>query len=178
MSKTCPTAPEAELTDSPFENPRQFIESVVRPSADDFHRNFQSIRHALTAVWATDALMAVRYRWAADFPFEELLCICTDGRFRQHLAQRCEEVRLIRDIANAAKHVNLTRYDPFVSNANQIVTSAIGYCDGPFGMELYGGPPQVVVKNDEGELIFVEGVVDRTIDFLVGELSSLESRIE
>lgn len=168
---------EGVLTNSPFENPRQFIDSVVRPSADEFHDNFQSVRHALNAIWATDALMAVIYRWATSFHFEELWSISTDGRFRQHLAHKCEDVRLVQDIANAAKHVNLTRYDPVVANANQIVASAIGYGEGPYGMGRFGGPPQVVVKSDDGELVFVEGLVDRSNDFLIRELGNLESKI-
>jgi hypothetical protein len=80
---------------------------------------------------------------------------------------------LLRDIANAQKHVHLTRRTPQVTLADQIVSRPIGWGEGPYGLGRYGGVQQVVVDIRPGDFAYLENTIDNALAFLEAEMASL-----
>ncbi len=56
----------------------------------------------------------------------------------------------------------------------QVTTRSFGYGEGPYGGGRYGGPPQVVVRTDSGELRYVEQIVTAALAVLEEEMKRLE----
>jgi hypothetical protein len=80
---------------------------------------------------------------------------------------------LRRDIAKAQKHVHLDRGQPEVSKADQITSKALGYGQAKFGAGRYGGVAQVVVDLDNGDIEYIETILNHSLSFLESEMAPL-----
>ena len=154
--------------------PRQFVEQVVRPNVADFRVNDADIRHAYNAAAAVDSLAAHIYGWCTANAAVEVAGLRDDSHYRAKLADIHDDFRLLRDIAKAQKHVRLTQGTPVITAAEQISTRAVGYGEGPFGHRRYGGPPQVVIDIDSGNMRYVRQIVDSALQLLEGEMARLK----
>jgi hypothetical protein len=154
--------------------PREFLENVVRPNIEDFNANYASVRHAHNAVAALDALTAHLYLWCKTNASAEIAGISDDTEYRERLAQSSSDFRLLRDIAKAQKHVHLTRGATEVTRATQVAARSIGWGEARWGEGRWGGPPQVVVTTDGGELRYVEQIVAAALIVLETEMSRLK----
>jgi hypothetical protein len=128
--------------------PREFLEKVVRPNISEWEANFGSERHAYNPVAAVDSLTAHLYVWCKANAPAEIVGISDDSQYRASLARRSPDFGLLRDIAKALKHVQLTSGKPQVANAGQVTTRSLGWCEERLGEGRWGGPPQVVVTTD------------------------------
>jgi hypothetical protein len=68
--------------------------------------------------------------------------------FRSELARRNENIDLIRDVANAHKHLKLTIGNPAITNADQTHTRKSGWGQ-DYGM-CFGGGELLVIDLDDG----------------------------
>jgi hypothetical protein len=157
-------------------SPQEFLEEVVRPNVADFHARYDDVRCAFNAIAAVDALAAHMFGWLRDNSPSTVASVKDDSCYRQKLAASHEGFRLLRDIANAQKHVHLTRGDPTVTHASQVAERAIAFGEGGFGAGHFGGPPQVVVDMDDGSFFYVENVVDHALSFLETEMGRFMSQ--
>jgi hypothetical protein len=153
--------------------PCQFLEQIVRPNVAEFHANDANMRHAYNAVAAVDALAAHIFVWCKTNAPAEVAGLCDDSKYRTKLAESHYDFSLLRNIAKAQKHVELTRSPPEIAKAEQISTRPVGFGEGPFGHGRYGGPPQVVVDIDTSTMRYVRQIVDNALQFLEGELARL-----
>jgi hypothetical protein len=153
--------------------PREFLESIVRPNVDEFHIHYADMRHAHNAVSAVDALAAHLYDWAKQNNVLATISSRDDSHYKGELAKRNPDFALLRDIANAQKHVHLTRRTPQVTLADQIVSRPIGWGEGPYGLGRYGGVQQVVVDIRPGDFAYLENTIDNALAFLEAEMASL-----
>lgn len=153
--------------------PHEFLETVVRPNVDEFHTYCADMRRAHNAVSAVDALAAHLFTWAKQNGATSIASIQTDSHFRGVLAARSSDFALLRDIAKAQKHVRLTQRDPQVTSADQIVSRAIGWGEGPYGLGHYGCVQQVVVDIAPCDFTYLENTIDGALAFLEAEMTAL-----
>jgi hypothetical protein len=155
--------------------PRAFLETVVRPNLQEFDADYGNIRRAYNAVAAVDALAAHIYVWCKTNAPSEIAGLNDDSHYRGRLAGCSSDFRLLRDIANAQKHVEL---DPrkgakrVVTKSAQVTTRPVAYGERPYGDRRYGGPPQVVVRTDSGALRYVEQIVAAALAMLEAEMGT------
>lgn len=69
--------------------------------------------------------------------------------FRAELSQRKEDIALVRDIADAHKHLKLDRVGREITNASQTRGQSVGYGQA-YGL-CYGGGELLVVTLDDGQ---------------------------
>jgi hypothetical protein len=89
------------------------------------------------------------------------------------LAEVHADFGLLRDLAKAHKHVRLDRGKARVSNVAQTSVRSFGYGTARYGEARYGGPPQIAVETDNGELRVVEAIVRHALGFLCQEMQRL-----
>jgi hypothetical protein len=82
------------------------------------------------------------------------------GLFRSELATRHPEYALLRDVAEAHKHMKLDRSTRVVTEAHQADVGSMGFGQGLFGAGPFGGGPSVVIKLDDGSKRHLSAVVD------------------
>ena len=70
--------------------------------------------------------------------------------FRAELARRHDHFAIVRDVAEAHKHVKLDRHTRILSGAEQTAVGATGWGEAGFGTGPCGGGPSVVVELDDG----------------------------
>ena len=108
----------------------------------------------------------------------EIAGLADDTNYRERLAGCSLDFRLLRDIAKAQKHVHLDDdrrgKKPEVTTSAQVTARAFGYGEGGYGRGRYGGPPQVVVTTDKGELRYVEQIVAAALAVLETEMTRLK----
>jgi hypothetical protein len=153
--------------------PREYLENVVRPNVADLHNQYDSLRHACNAIASVDALAAYIFVWCQASAQAEINAITDDSDYRVTLAQRNPDFRLLRDTAKAQKHVRLTRGTPQLTKAEQMSSRAIDWGEGSYGKGRYGGLPQVVIDTDDGNLFYVESLVESALVFLESEMDRL-----
>ena len=153
-------------------NAADFFNECVDPTLDDFRQNHMSRRHAIAAVALVDMSMAYIHREEAreqDIKFDDL-------NFRNDLAGECYQVEIIRDLAKAQKHVELTRGKPVLKYVEDMNARPRAYGTGRFGEGLYGGGFVVKVKEKGSDLpteYSLLELLDQAINFLKTRLQSL-----
>ncbi len=155
---------------------REFLESFVHPNVDEFHTHCADVRYAHNAVRTIDALAAHLYVWAKQDNVTSVASLRDDSHFRSELAARNADFALLRDVAKAQKHVHLTRHNPRVTRADQIVSRPIGWGEGPYGLGRYGGVQEVVVDISPGDFAYLETTIDNALAFLEAVMTSLGCR--
>ena len=151
-------------------NVRDYLDTVVRPNVAAFEASYADLRLAHNAAHSVDALAAHIFVAAGGSAAK---LGRDDTEYRENLAAKDEMFRLLRDVAKAAKHVELTRGKPEVSKADQISTKQLGYGEARYGEGRYGSPPQAVVTTDSGDHRVLEAVVVRALAFLEHEMKVL-----
>ena len=153
--------------------PREYLENVVRPNVADLHKQCDSVRLACNAIASVDALAAYIFVWCQASAHTDINGVTDDTKYRGTLAQRNSDFRLLRDAAKAQKHVRLIQGTPLVTKAEQMSSRPIGWGEGLYGEGRYNGPVQVVIDTDDGNLCYVESLVDSALVFLESEMGRL-----
>ena len=168
-----------EVAPSPLSDPRVFLRVVVRPNIAEWSASYSDLRLALNAIHSVDAFSAHVFWWGKNGHAASLSNTKDDTAYRAELASRSEDFRLLRDVAKAIKHVNLTKFTPLIAEANQLSVSAVGYGEGAFGEGRFGGPPQVVVRSDGNDrIVFMESLVEDCLSILEAELEKITYEME
>src|SRR4051794_34428135 len=108
--------------------PRDFLTNIVRPNLAEFEAEFGSERRAFNAIAALDALAAHMFQWCKRNKQAAVVGVADDSDYRARLAGLNSDFRLLRDIAKASKHVELTRGNPSVKHSSQVDAEGV-----PFG---------------------------------------------
>ena len=129
--------------------PRKFFEQHVRPNYEEWLRQPLNERLAKNAVQDANNMAAHAFRYWNDRDPTKVYGARKEGQYRNELAKReCPDFAWVRDVAEAHKHVVLTRYpeERIVTRFDQ--TAPTGYGEGAYGKGPYGG--QLVVTRDDG----------------------------
>lgn len=152
-----------------------FRKLILEPNIAEYMSDFQSFHRAFNTIAAVDAYAAHIFTEALELridmpsklslhPYETR----DDSAFRQALADKFTDFRVLRDLAKANKHAKLSRHSPLVSGSDQVTTKAKGWDEGTWDEGRWGGVPQVFVETDAGDEFYVETLVKRSVDLLDG----------
>jgi len=135
-----------------------FFQTVVAPTVDEFLANDQSIRRGFLAAIV---LSHMADYWAADEGHRDAFGI------RTSVAEACPAFQLVWDVADAAKHQNLTqRADTrTVTHAGQVRAPAATFGSFLFGEVPFGaaGSP-VKVQQDDGRTAFLAPAIRASVE--------------
>jgi hypothetical protein len=131
--------------------PRRFFERHVRPNYEEWLASPLNERLAKNAVADTNNMAARVFHYWRDRDPGQLYGATDEGRYRNELAIReCNDFALVRDVAEAHKHVTLTRKSRKVTRSDQTTPGATAWGEVGYGEGVYGGGPQLVVTLDNG----------------------------
>jgi hypothetical protein len=150
--------------------PREFLDQVVRPNVAEFNLHSGSLRAAYNAVAAVDALAAHIFWSDAEVKKDK-----NDDRYRERLAKKDENFRLLRDIAKAQKHVRLIylNSEPLIERVEQVTARHLGGAGELRAGGRIGDAPQVVVDIEKGGIFYVWNAVDGALAFLLEKMCKL-----
>lgn len=152
--------------------PMLFLQNVARPNLQELRDNPESFRHACNAVASADALMAHMYQWLKANNPPAVADYADDTAYRAYLAQRHDELRLLRDMAKVLKHGELVRNPPPLRFSSQVLVQPRGYGRGPYTEGLYGGPPEVTLEERPGDVRVVAAVLEHALIELEGWMTA------
>lgn len=151
-------------------SPAQFLELVVYPNRRDWAADHGNVRLSFNCIASVDALAARIFHWLAQTAPSFVQGVNDDSKYREELAKRSSDFRLLRDLAKAQKHGKLDRGQPLVSTANQVRAESLKWGELKWGQGRWDGSLEVMVRLDDGTHEHVEVLVDRAIEFLVDEM--------
>lgn len=140
----------------------EFFKTHVLPALKDWRNDQTNERLGMS--------LAVALNQTADYYFHsfpagdpKLLNAKHVGQLRTELTKQNASYALIRDVAEAHKHVKLDRPDRFVTSAGQTTVGGTGWGEGGYGEGPFGGGPQLVVTLDDGTRRAFSAIVDETV---------------
>lgn len=128
------------ITHLKITNAREFFDEIVVPDFNEFKRDTSSLRTALHSALSLYHL----HEWI----FASHRCELGHSKARDFDKALCadfQEFQLIRDVANAAKHMELTRDPQRITHAANTAVQSTGFGEGRFGVGPFGGGPRVRV---------------------------------
>jgi hypothetical protein len=128
-----------------------FFTFTVKPTVDEFLNDLGNVRRGRLACIV---LYHVADYWALgahdkDFPIASLHKEITT--LHKELILECPEFNLVRDVADASKHAQLSKQMaiPRVLSLSEQVTSSPGIFHAPFGEGVFSGASIVMVTLDD-----------------------------
>ena len=132
----------------------------VAPALEDLRASPTNIRLAMVA--AVSLYHEADHYWGSYSTIDSGRVFGTKsaGLFRAELSTRSEDYALLRDVAEAHKHMKLDRGTRAVTHASQTVVGAVEYGGAPYGEGPYGGGPSIVVELDDGSKRHLSAIID------------------
>lgn len=162
-----------------------FRRQVVAPNLEEMITDFGNIRLATNCILSIDAFAAhIFYLEGASFDDRD------DSCYRERLAEKNNDFRILRDVAKGIKHCKLERGKPLISGSASLGSRGIGpfasghweddavwndearWNDGP------GELLQVVVDLSDGKIRTLEAIALSAVDLLDQELADVFNAIE
>jgi hypothetical protein len=137
-----------------------FFMRFVEPAIGDWRRDSVDVRLAMNIANSLNNLVEYYWHAFATTQPDRVFRANSLKEFRAELTQRNEDIALIRDIADAHKHLKLNRADRTVTNANQTKGQIVGYGQA-YGL-CYGSGELLVVTLDDGEERYFALVAEST----------------
>jgi hypothetical protein len=138
------------MTSTTSSSARAFFEDDVKPTAAAWRASPTELRLAKhTAISLNQLADYFFHDFHNDAPHRVFREISVSG-FRRELGVRFPNFTLIRDVAEAHKHVELNRSDRVLTSTDQTTVGSLGYGEAEFGIGTYGGAPEVVIELDSG----------------------------
>lgn len=131
--------------------PRAFFEKHVRPNYDAWMVQPLGEHLAMNAVADANNMAARVYRHWENVDRAKVYGANNEGQYRNTLAAKeCADFGLVRDVADAHKHVVLHRPARRITRAIQTILYTLGWSQGRWDEGGYDGAPQLVVTLDDG----------------------------
>jgi len=128
--------------------PREFFEAVVLRSFNEW-RAFPLDKYlAMTAIGHANVMAERMWYHYKDVAPHRVYCASRAERYRSELADVCPDFALVRDVAEAFKHVELGRPSRQVTFAEQARYEPTVWGAFSWGLSDWGG--QIVVECDDG----------------------------
>ena len=163
---------------------REFLDTIAKPSVDDFLVDTTSLRHGYLAVLILDAAISQIFytRENSGHDAFEMLEWHPRGRpkhaddtaFRERLAEEHDIYRVHRDLAKAIKHGELKRGRPVVATAKDTGVQGVPFGAGMFGTGPFGGAPRAQVTLVTGERIDISWLVQEMLERVENLVELLE----
>ena len=129
--------------------PRKFFEQHVRPSYEEWLRDPANERLAKIAAQAANDMAAHVLHYWQGLDRSKVYGAKKEGAYRDELASReCADFALVRDVAEAHKHVKLERRSRLITGYDQTAVKDTVYEEGVFEEGVFEG--EVLVTLDDG----------------------------
>lgn len=128
-----------------------FFDTHVVPAVKDWRAAPTDLRLAMNAAVVLNQM--ADYFWHAYQSVDPVRVFqqAAVSDFRRELALRYPSFALLRDVAEAHKHVKLDRPARAITSAAQTRIGRMGWGEAEFGVGVYGGGPEVVIQLDNGK---------------------------
>lgn len=144
---------------------RNFFETHVNPSVSEWHASPLDQRLANNAVSALNNMAARAYQHWKAHDTNRLHGAVSEGAYRNELAAReCADFGLIRDIADAHKHVVLNRPNRRVTRHDQTALREMAFGQELIGENVFCGVPDLVVTLDDRSKRPLIAIVANVVD--------------
>jgi hypothetical protein len=150
---------ENPVTTPPRNRAHDFFDTHVVPAVEEWEKSPTDIRFAMSAAVALNQ-MADHY-WHGFSPTDptRVFGVANVKSFRAELAKRNDQWSLVRDVAEAHKHVKLSRPVRAVTSAGQALVAPTGFGVGGFGTGPFGGAPSVIILLDNGHQVHLSAAI-------------------
>lgn len=136
------------MTKTTLSSARAFFEDDVKPSVVAWRASPTDLRLAKHAAISLNQLADYFFHDFHNDAPHRVFHKKTVNRFRRELGVIFPNFNLIRDVAEAHKHVELNRSDRVLTSTGQTTVGSLGYGEAEFGIGTYGGAPEVVIELD------------------------------
>lgn len=144
--------------------PSEFFHQNIVPCRDEWRKRPLEHWIAMSAVQNVNILAEHYWRhWRTVDP-RRVADAASAGAFRTHLAQyECLEFQIVRDVADAHKHVTIDRRPRGVTMSMQTGLETLGWDQGAWDEMPWDGNQALVVTLDNGSKRTLEPIVDKVI---------------
>lgn len=94
----------------------------------------------------------------------------SSGQYRSALAKQEPDFAILRDVAEAHKHMELSRKIRTLSSSSQTTAGSTGYGEASYGTGPYGGGPSIVVTLDNGSKHHVSYIARKVLEMWESKL--------
>ena len=144
-------------------NARDFLHEHVRPTVKHWRVAPDELWRAMNAVLNLNQL--------ADYRWHDLGARGALIEFRRALVNRCPSFQLIWDVADAHKHMKISRTERTLTSAGQASVVPVGWDDAEFGILEWGSSPEVVIYTDQGQMKRLKPVIEEVLTMWEAELT-------
>lgn len=132
---------------------RAFLDDVVQPNMQQAMEAPGDLRSVVNAVLTIDALAGVLYSAMTQIRHPAVDGLKGDDEYRDRLAEGCYEFRVLRDLAAAYKHGELTypkkKQPRLVRDPKNVSTVVAGAGTMQFGIDRPGAPLLYIMLDDQ-----------------------------
>lgn len=128
----------------------EYFEIYVIPNLHAWMNQPTDIRLAMNAVVVLYHMADHFWHAYSSSDPSRVFSTTASGLFRSKLAEQDNHYKVIRDVAEAHKHMKLHRTQRVLTQANQTTVGATGFGEGGFGSGPFGGGLSIVVELDDG----------------------------
>ncbi|CAH1088927.1 hypothetical protein [Candidatus Nitrotoga sp. 1052] len=128
----------------------EFFDTHVAPTYEEWIKDPTSIRLAMSAAIALNQMADHLWHAYTNVDPSRVFNTVSPSAFRAELGRRHAHFAIVRDVAEAHKHVKLDRSSRVLTGVEQTVVGATGWGEADFGTGPYGGGPSIVVELDDG----------------------------
>ncbi len=139
-----------------------FYDVVVVPNVDAQHQDTSSYRHAFNAIASLDDYVGI---WALEL-LRSRKTSSKEEAFRDFVASRCEEYRILRDMAYSLKHGELTGGKArLVKEAERLHKQGPAFNPAAFS-SAFATDPVICVRVEDGRVLSVWRLLSRATSTL------------
>lgn len=128
----------------------EFFDTHVTPAYEAWTQDPISIRLAMSVAVALNQMADHLWHAYANVDPSRVFNTASARAFRAEMGRRHAHFAIVRDVAEAHKHVRLDRPARVLTGGEQTALGATGWGEGGFGTGPYGGGPSIVVELDDG----------------------------
>lgn len=143
-----------------------FFQSVVEPTVREYLQNVGDVRRGRLAAIVLNQMADY---WAVDDTTS------TRRELRLRLQHDCPQFSIIRDLADATKHVQVSREGRVLSEQGQL-SRPPGLFQAPFGVGVFAEASVATVTLDDGRRFPLEDVVRAVVLLWEEKLRTLRNR--
>jgi hypothetical protein len=130
---------------------RAFFQEHVLPTVAEWRASPTDLRLAMHTAVSLNQMADYFWHDFSDTAPNEVFNHSSLAQFRRELGVKSPSFALIRDVAEAHKHVKVGRTDRVLTSAGQTSVGSLGWGEAEFGAGTYGGSPEVVIELDSGK---------------------------
>ncbi len=147
-----------------------FFETHVVPAMVEWRNSPSDVRLAMNLAVSLNQMADHFWHEYHESEVDRVFAKDSVGGFRKALAEANSNFGLVRDVADAHKHVKLSRPDRVLTSAGQTTKGSLGWGEAEFGVAEYGGVEEMVIELDAGDRRHFSGVAEAVFEMWCGML--------